>query len=189
MKNNKIIKKYSNIYLPNIRLIHNSCVLYMETIKNTDIENVNYINKNGNKLNSVMEIFSKEVVSKLYNIYKHEEILETVFTNIDYYMFITSLSLSELLSDKSESKNVIASTNFLHCPVSEEELIKQLIWNLSNKTYNNDLYIIIVSWLNTIDLNIEIKSQEFVFTNMYNNERKLIIRNMGYPTLLKYNII
>ena len=101
-------------------------------------------------------------------------------------MFISSLSLSELLSDKSESKNVIASTNFCFIELSEENIIENLITNLTNKTYDNDLYLIIVSWLNTIDLKNEIKTKEISFTNLLGNENKLIKRYYFLYSILNF---
>ena len=132
---------------------------------------------NKNRINLV---YSKE------NIGKFQEVMK----NMESCLFVTSLSLSELLSNKSESKNVIASTNFLYDPESEDKFITTINQKLNYKTYDNDLYIIIISWLNTIELNNEIKQQEYQFINMYSNEYKLVIRNMGYPTFFKnINII
>lgn len=170
-------------------MIHNSCVLNLEN--NTGINNENGNNQNDYIIESLFDVFSKDVVKQIFDIYKKDErIINDFFNKIDSYMFVTSLSLSELLSDNSESKNVIASTNFLINPVSDEIFNGKLISNLNEKNYDNDLYIIKVSWLNTIDLKNEIKTQEFSFSNIYSNERKLIIRDMGYPTFFKnINII
>lgn len=189
--NNKLNKKYFNLSIEKIliRMIHNSCVLNLEN--NTGINNENGNNQNDYIIESLFDVFSKDVVKQIFDIYKKDErIINDFFNKIDSYMFVTSLSLSELLSDNSESKNVIASTNFLINPVSDEIFNGKLISNLNEKNYDNDLYIIKVSWLNTIDLKNEIKTQEFSFSNIYSNERKLIIRDMGYPTFFKnINII
>ena len=93
---------------------------------------------NKNRINLV---YSKE------NIGKFQEVMK----NMESCLFVTSLSLSELLSNKTEVKNVIASSFFILDDFNN--VLNRLLENLKYETYNDDIHIIIVSWLITITLN------------------------------------
>ena len=116
---------------------------------------------NKNRINLV---YSKE------NIGKFQEVMK----NMESCLFVTSLSLSELLSNKTEVKNVIASSFFILDDFNN--VLNRLLENLKYETYNDDIHIIIVSWLSTITLNEKIEIREIKYVNAYNNEKKIIIK-------------
>ena len=118
---------------------------------------------NKNRINLV---YSKE------NIGKFQEVMK----NMESCLFVTSLSLSELLSNKTEVKNVIASSFFILDDFNN--VLNRLLENLKYETYNDDIHIIIVSWLSTITLNEKIEIREIKYVNAYNNEKKIIIKNL-----------
>ena len=92
------------------------------------------------------------------------------------------------MSNKTEVKNVIASSFFILDDFNN--VLNRLLENLKYETYNDDIHIIIVSWLSTITLNEKIEIREIKYVNAYNNEKKIIIKKMSYPTFLKnINII
>ena len=118
-------------------------------------------------------ILNKNIINLVYskeNIGKFQEVMK----NMESCLFVTSLSLSELLSNKTEVKNVIASSFFILDDFNN--VLNRLLENLKYETYNDDIHIIIVSWLSTITLNEKIEIREIKYVNAYNNEKKIIIR-------------
>ncbi len=121
----------------------------------------------------------------LFDFYnqKDEGMFENTIKLLDSFNFICSFSLGDLLSKKSiKNKNVVVSSSFLNSSYNVENLAKNLIERLQNNTYSNDINIIMVSWLNTISLEDEIKTEEFNFENLFKEKYKLTIRSMGYIT-------
>jgi DNA-dependent RNA polymerase len=134
------------------------------------MQNKNYMSKD--LFNIVIKDIYKEV---------NKEIIDGVFSILDNFMFITSISLGDLFHDDSESKNVIAAS-IMYPGLLE---IEKIITNLRNKTYNNDIYIISVSWLDTISLNDDIKTSKYSFTNVFGEVNHVIIHSMGYTSFFK----
>ena len=106
--------------------------------------------------------------------------------SLDNFMFISSLSLNELLSDKSsEKKNIVGSSHLICFEDGMESLIKLLKIGLRGQNYLLDIHIIKLSWVKTISLDEEITKTEIKFLNSNNCAGNIIIRDMSYITFFK----
>ena len=140
------------------------------------MKNNNYNNNDVFFTKNFFEYITKNCYLKDHT-YKKE-----IFKAMDNIMFITSLSLSNLISNVSnEDRNVKYSTYLNRKEINYELIIK----HLNFLSYSNDLYIINVSWNKTISLNDDIESKEYIFTNSLQREYKLIIHTMSYTKFFK----
>lgn len=131
--------------------------------------NKNFINK------SVFDV----LIGGVYDFDNNQ--FNEVIKLMNYFHFITSLSLTDIYSYKSDSdnKNVIAATNFFIGDLS----IDYITNNLTHKCFSHtELYIIYVSWLDTISLNTEIVSRELEINTEYGHTLKIITKTMGYKS-------
>nr|QWO71375.1 RNA polymerase [Calocybe gangraenosa] len=139
---------------------------------------------NTNNTNNISSFMTKEFFNNITNeLYLSDNIDKKFYLDIiDQFMFITSLSLSNLnkftsgISNENDSKNIIYSSIFNLGAINYENIIK----NLESKTYANDLYIINVSWVQTISLSDEIDIKEKNFINILGMDYKIFIITMSY---------
>ncbi len=130
------------------------------------------------ELNQIKIIFDS-IINGIYSLGNKE----IIFRQLDLLTFIVSLSIKEVslgINDITESKDLICSS--MNCWLSLD--IEKIKSSLISKSYNDDLYIISVSWLKTMDLNDDIEIKEYNYENVFGIERKIVIIEMGYPRFL-----
>ena len=126
----------------------------------------------------IFDLITKDVYlnEKYFNI--------NTFKIINKFKFITSLQLSDLKSTNlTEDKNIIYSSVYY---IGDIEY-KHLSQILQNKTYSNDLHILNVSWIKTIDLTeVDIVNNlDIPFSNVHGEKYKIFIYNMSYIKFFK----
>ena len=147
------------------------------------LTNTNKIKNENKDLYIPKSIF--DLISK--NVYLDEGFLKKnkdLFNWIESFKFITSLQLSGLMSEGlNGDKNVIFSS-ILH--IGEIDFNYQC-GLLNKKIYSNDLYIINVSWVKTIDLVEEDKAniEKIPFTNIYGECYNMYVYQVSYTHFFK----
>ena len=129
-------------------------------------------------------IQDKAIYNQLINIVSNvhlegqEDQFNYIMKCLDDFMIIASLSLSELLSDKLENKNVIASIHLIFEEGGLESLIESLKTGIQYQFLIVDIYIIKISWLKTMSLDEEIEIIEIPYKNINNSSGKIIIKDI-----------
>lgn len=154
--------------------------------KSTTVNNNLKSNKNNSDKKELIitkDIF--DLISK--DVYLNENYFNrNTFETINKFKFITSLQLSELKSTNlTEEKNIIYSS-VLYIGDIDFEYLSSI---LQNKTYSNDIHILNVSWLKTIDLTeVDIVNiTDIPFLNIFNEKYKIFVYNMSYAKF--FNIL
>ena len=139
-------------------------------------------NMNNNNNNVISMVIAKDTIELLTNdVYSNKEyIKEDIFKELDKFKVFVSLQLSGLvIEDTNSFKNLICSSMICFRPDFNAE---KIVNKLQYTDYSNDLHIVNVSWLQSINLNVpdEISVNSYKFLNSLNSEYTLNFYNMSY---------
>nr|ADO51613.1 rnapol [Moniliophthora roreri] len=143
-----------------------------------NLENKNQ-NINQDQNDNQNQLISKELLDLINTGYDSIDDFDKYIELMDSLQFICSFSFLDIYKKNklSEFFNCIVSSNFYIGNIKGEELLDNIKLNYN---LNVDLYIIFVSWEDTL-LSDEL-CEEFKFENLNGYELKIIIKRMGYKT-------
>lgn len=137
------------------------------------------------KNNDTSIVMTKDVFDFLSTgVYNMKDDKFKYFYAAEKFGFLVSLQLSNLSENRSnECQNLIYSSMMFSLDLDYEKIVEGLAY----KDYSNDLYIIKVSWLNSMSLSEvnNAKSITYRFNNVFGNEYKLNVINLSYPKFFK----